>query len=645
MSGLESALEPLFEWLSVNPGWAGVIIGLIALTESLALVGLIVPGAVLMFLAGAAVGGSNIAILPMLLWAMAGAIVGDSLSYWLGRHYRDELRTLPLVRRYPQAMNRAERLFQRHGGKSVVLGRFIGPVRPVIPAVVGMLGMPPGRFLLANVGSAIGWAPAYLLPGIVFGASLALAMEVMGRLVAWLALAFGGVLLLRWLIPRIDRPLRLLGSRVARAIGRHPPPGQWWRWLHVPHAATRALRHREGWLWWLALLGVLATLSRALLAPSPAGWERGVVALFDAQRGEWLQTSAWWLTQAGGTLPIALATLALVAMLMRQGQARRAVHALLGVSLAIGLGLGLKYGLGLPRPAGLSATAAWGSAFPSVHAASIAALVTAWLTLLPMPARGGYRGLMAVAGLLVLAVASSRLVLGVHWPMDLVGGISLGVVLGALPAVVATGARRPPRFPAAVGLSAAVLVMAAVGTALLDRPDPLDAYPPGSQGLEPASQRLGLAGPAAPFIAVIEGADWQPPGEGWKAPPSWRWQTALRWISPRPDAARLPVLPRWHAGRRPDRVWIRVDDNARQRWVLRAWEARTDAGKRVWLIDLERAVIKPGVLLPRLRRYRPDPAVVDPLRSRPASNRSWIPPKSPLLMTTTRSPGRTAAMI
>ena len=615
MSGLQSALEPLFEWLSVNPGWTGLIIGLIALTESLALVGLIVPGAILMFLAGAAVGGSNIPILPMLLWAMAGAIIGDSLSYWLGRHYRDQLRTLPLIRRYPQALDHAERLFRRHGGKSVVLGRFIGPVRPVIPAVVGMLGMPPGRFLFANVSSALGWAPAYLLPGIVFGASLALAMEVMGRLAAWLVLGFGGFLLLRWFVPRIDRPLRLAGNRLARAIGRHPPPGQWQRWLFPLHAALRALRHRQGWLWWLALLVGVATLGRAIIVSAPAGWERGLVALFNAHRTEALQAMVWMLTQAGGLVPVIAAALVLFAVLRNRGEERRAHYALLGVTLAVITGLALKGLIGLPRPSGLATTGDWGSAVPSVHGAAIAALVTAWMTLLPWRALIARRVTLALGGLLVGTVSVSRLLLGVHWPLDIVAGLGLGVVFGALPALVDGGARQPLRFPAAVSLSAGVLLAMTAAVTVLDWPDTRTHYPSPAGLPAPSGERLGLAGPGAPFVAV-GAADWRrlvAADAAWDQPPAWRWDTLLRWISPRPDAARLPVLPRWHAGRLPDEVLIRLDDDPRQRWVLRVWRAETPTGEMRSLIDLERDVIRPGVLLPRLRRHRPEAGAIESL--------------------------------
>ena len=90
------------------------------------------------------------------------------------------------------------RFFEKYGGKSVAFGRFVGPMRAVIPLVAGMMGMPTGRFLAANILSAIVWAPVYLLPGIVFGASLELAAEAqrmhatesgrrLGNLARWLA--------------------------------------------------------------------------------------------------------------------------------------------------------------------------------------------------------------------------------------------------------------------------------------------------------------------------------------------------------------------------------------------------------------------------------------------------------------------------
>jgi undecaprenyl-diphosphatase len=72
-------------------------------------------------------------------------------------------------------LRNGEAFFYRHGGKSVLFGRFVGPVRPVIPVVAGMLGMGPAHFAVLNVLSAIGWALVYILPGVFFGTSLAMA--------------------------------------------------------------------------------------------------------------------------------------------------------------------------------------------------------------------------------------------------------------------------------------------------------------------------------------------------------------------------------------------------------------------------------------------------------------------------------------
>ncbi|WVM90805.1 VTT domain-containing protein [Halopseudomonas pachastrellae] len=70
-----------------------------------------------------------------------------------------------MFRRHPQWIDRGERFFRRYGWVSVVLGRFIGPIRPIIPLVAGMFDMPAWRFVAINLLSALVWAPAYLIPG------------------------------------------------------------------------------------------------------------------------------------------------------------------------------------------------------------------------------------------------------------------------------------------------------------------------------------------------------------------------------------------------------------------------------------------------------------------------------------------------
>ena len=76
---------------------------------------------------------------------------------------------------------RGQAYFEKNGGKSVFLGRFLGPVRAIVPVIAGMSNMPPARFYTMNVLSALAWSTAHLLPGVLFGASLQVAGAVSSR--------------------------------------------------------------------------------------------------------------------------------------------------------------------------------------------------------------------------------------------------------------------------------------------------------------------------------------------------------------------------------------------------------------------------------------------------------------------------------
>jgi len=189
----------LQQWLELHPSWVAAAIALISFAESFAIVGIAVPG-VAMLAAAAFVAGSGALGLPAcLLAAFAGAVAGDGVSFMLGRVYHQDIKRAWPFRAHPQWIGNGEKFFARHGAMSVAVGRFVGPIRPVIPLVAGILDMPTRTFFLINAASAMAWAPAYVLPGWLLGAAVdtrtasprvlllvALAVPGLAALVFWL---------------------------------------------------------------------------------------------------------------------------------------------------------------------------------------------------------------------------------------------------------------------------------------------------------------------------------------------------------------------------------------------------------------------------------------------------------------------------
>jgi membrane protein DedA with SNARE-associated domain len=160
------------DFVAQNPHWALVVAFLAATIEALAIVGTVIPGTfIVMGVAGAAAAAGQ-PMLPFVAVAVVGAVIGDFLSYWIGFRYRFTVRQWwPLAQR-PQLMARADRFFARFGSFSVALCRFIPVLRSTVPLVAGITGLSRRRFLVANVSSALVWAPAHVCPAQLAGLSI-----------------------------------------------------------------------------------------------------------------------------------------------------------------------------------------------------------------------------------------------------------------------------------------------------------------------------------------------------------------------------------------------------------------------------------------------------------------------------------------
>jgi len=165
-------LDSLIEFLNANPDFLLISVFMVALCESLAVIGLIVPGVGLITAISILAGNTATPVLLLLSSAMLGAFIGDLLSFILGRYCQPHLTNIWPFTKHPNWINDGESFFKHHGGKSIFIGRFIGPIRPFIPMVAGMMKMNFHHFLILNGLSAVAWGVVYLLPGYYLGESL-----------------------------------------------------------------------------------------------------------------------------------------------------------------------------------------------------------------------------------------------------------------------------------------------------------------------------------------------------------------------------------------------------------------------------------------------------------------------------------------
>ena len=189
---------------------AYLVVGMMAAAESAAFVGLFLPGETVMVLGGvlAATGHANVTV--MIVVAVAGAIGGDAVGYTMGRMLGPVLRTGRLGRMIgPSRWDRAEDIVTRRGPVAVLLGRWVGILRALVPAVAGAVRMPFRRFLLWNAVGGVSWGTAVVLLGYLGGASYTGLESRLGVGWALLVVAGGAVVAVGvvWLRPRWRTPV------------------------------------------------------------------------------------------------------------------------------------------------------------------------------------------------------------------------------------------------------------------------------------------------------------------------------------------------------------------------------------------------------------------------------------------------------
>jgi len=471
-------LEHLIEDLGRALGpWTYLLVAVMAFAETGAFIGLIAPGETTILVGGVIAGQGEIDIFLLIAIVWVCAVAGDVTSFLLGRRLgRDFLvRHGPRFQITPPRLRQVEHFFERHGGKAVLIGRFVGLIRAVAPFIAGSSGMSMRRFLPYDIIGAGLWGTTFCLLGYVFWQSFGTVADYAGRG----ALAVGSVIVavvgvvvayrwLRepanrakaraWLDEQAQRPalrpvvrvLRPVAVRVVAPIGRR---------LAGPARFTLD-RFTPG------DLGLEATTLAAVAAVGSFGFFAlafsvgpGEPLLVTDRRGvEWSNDLyAGWLVDVAkavtvfGALPVVIAGAALACAALALWRAWAGIGVLVvGLAATVVAVHVAKATVDRPRPDD-SLVETHGSAYPSGHAAyAVAWIAIAVLLSRVVPRLAGRAFLVVAATVLAVLVGLSRVYLHAHWWSDVVGGWGLGAtilslcgILGLLVAFIGKNRGRP----------------------------------------------------------------------------------------------------------------------------------------------------------------------------------------------------------
>jgi membrane protein DedA with SNARE-associated domain/membrane-associated phospholipid phosphatase len=435
--------------LTLPPWLVLALVFLLPALEASAFVGFVFPGEVAVILGGVAASRGTVPLWAVIAAAVAGAVIGDSAGYLIGRRWGERLLAgtigrLPVIRRHlNRHLESARAYVRRRRGSAVFFGRFTAALRVLVPGLAGMSRIDYPVFLAYNLAGGALWGTGMALLGYLAGASYKHVEKIAGRAgLGLLALIVIGLVISRLARRLAGRPqLRALGDRLAAA-----PPLAWIRrrfprqlaWVRRRLAArdprgfwltfTIAAGALAAWAFGAITQDVVAREETALRDPHVAAW----VA---AHRAGWLTAVANAVTWLGSDVVIVpLLVLASAVLVTTRRNWRSAVMLALAVGGSVALASITQQLVGRARPpAGMRIGHYGGPAFPSGHATQALAFYGILAIILTASRQARGRALLWSAATAITIVAGASVIyLGANWLTDVLGGYALGALCIAL---------------------------------------------------------------------------------------------------------------------------------------------------------------------------------------------------------------------
>lgn len=440
-----------------------VLVFLVPALEASAFVGFVFPGEVALILGGVAAWRGTVPLWAVIAAGVAGAVIGDSAGYLIGRRWGEGLLhgtigRLPVIRRrLDKHLESARAYVRRRRGGAVFFGRFTAALRVLVPGLAGMSQVEYPVFLAYNVAGGALWGTGMAVLGYLAGASYKHVEKIVGRAgLGFLALIVAGLVVSRLLRRYAGRPrLRAAGDRLAGTL-----PVAWIRRRFPRQVAWSKRRLDAGdprgfWLTFLVAAGALAgwafgAITQDVVAPDELALRDPHIAAWVAEhRTGWLTSAAKAAAWPGSGLVVVVLVAAAVAFLAARRDWRPAIMLALAAGGSVILCVVVQHLVGRQRPpAALAIGHSAGPAFPSGQATTAIACYGMLAVILSAGRPSRIRALLWLsAAAVTVLTGASQVCLGANWLTDVLGGWALGALWIAILLTAAVLITRPGPWP------------------------------------------------------------------------------------------------------------------------------------------------------------------------------------------------------